>query len=1127
MATSTTQSTRIDVLNKTNYDTWCIHVEALLCECDLWGYVTGEIEKPAAGGANADAIAARQVEINTWTTQDRRAKGKIVLSIGPGQLHLIKNCATSKDVWDKLKGNFVSQGPMRKANLLEKLLMEKMHENDCVRDHLSRFMDTVDKLKAMDIEINGDLLSIMLLHSLPPSFETFCCAIKSRDALPHIDALTTKIIEDHESRLLKAGDSGADAMYARPKGYNPKKTSSNNKGQQKQAQGNQQNQGNSSSQKPRCSYCKKRNHTIDICRKKKADEQLDNNAALMFYMSEDDCANSTTANGDVSDSKWCLDSGCTSHLCKDSDAFINTTQFKSGVRMASNATAAVTSKGDVRMTATDGIDEKPVVLQNALYVPELRTNLMSVAKIVDKNHTVLFTAKSAVIRDLDGKVKMVAERQGNLFFVRQADNQACATSHEAPDRVTDWHRRLGHLNWQDMQQMAKDGSVTGLDLRSGDKLPPCTTCAAAKITVLPFHERERQANALLEVVHSDVCGPTRVASRGGARYFVTFTDEFSRWTEVYFMRNKSEVPEKFIEYKNMAENQTGAKIKALQSDNGGEYCNSKLDDVLRKAGIKRRLTAPHTPQQNGISERKNRTLVESARCMLAESGLPQQFWAEAISMANHVRNRCITKVLKTRTPYELWTGRKPDVKHLHHFGAKVFYLDKSINRNKLSPKGIEGMLIGFSDTAKAYRIWNPEDKKVYISRDVRFFPDVNEAESREIIIEDVPLAPAEATLPRSPVEGSDHRGKPPPTGQTLPESNNPRRETDDQSSPARAPVQDVRRGRGRPSKVKTGKRGRPAKKYCTVPVEPTPEESASDEEDDPNGFPSSDLGCVAMNADEIPFLEATTGSDKSEWEDAIYLETRSLVSNDTFQIVNRPQDQRVIKCRTVLRNKHNAAGEITRRKARVVAKGCSQRPGVDYFDTFAPVARLGSLRVLVALAAKTGMKISQLDVECAYLHGDIDTDIYMELPDLLRPMLERIIQQEGDSPISRKARALLKSLDVDDPVCKLEKALYGLRQAGRQWYLTLTRSFKEVGLTPTASDPCVFVDSKRRTYVLIYVDDILLFSNDSSMQSRIKQKLASSFKMKDLGDAKYCLGIEIHRGENEISLSQKGASCSH
>jgi hypothetical protein len=294
-------------------------------------------------------------------------------------------------------------------------------------------------------------------------------------------------------------------------------------------------------------------------------------------------------------------------------------------------------------------------------------------------------------------------------------------------------------------------------------------------------------------------------------------------------------------------------------------------------------------------------------------------------------------------------------------------------------------------------------------------------------------------------------------------------------------------------------------------IEPTSDEDPRYEEID-----------FVMAASEIPFSEAIHGADKDEWKDAILSEIKSLVINDTWDVVDKPNHAKVVGCRTVLRNKYAADGTLDRRKARVVAKGFTQRPGIDFHDTFAPVARLSSLRLLVALAAEYNLKISQLDVTSAYLNGKIDTEVFMEKPALLKEMLQRIIDEEDDHTLVKKARVMLRDLQGENKICRLRKVLYGLRQAGRQWNYEIDKTMKRAGLVPTNADPCVYVDNNTRTFFLIYVDDILIISGNQERERQIKDVLSKTFRIKDFGLAKYCLGIQIEQNENEICLSQAG-----
>ncbi|CAB0021134.1 unnamed protein product, partial [Nesidiocoris tenuis] len=168
----------------------------------------------------------------------------------------------------------------------------------------------------------------------------------------------------------------------------------------------------------------------------------------------------------------------------------------------------------------------------------------------------------------------------------------------------------------------------------------------------------------------------RTKSLGGASYFVTFTDEKSRYSRVYFLKHKNEVLENFKNFKNEVETFTGKKIKYLQSDNGTEYVNGSFNKFLLDSGIQRRLSAPFTPQQNGLAERLNRTLLDKARCLMAEGNLPPALWAEVIHTANYLKNRSPSRSINGETPFKIWLGRNPSGRHLHIVGSKSFVLKK-------------------------------------------------------------------------------------------------------------------------------------------------------------------------------------------------------------------------------------------------------------------------------------------------------------------------------------------------------------------------------------------------------------------------------------------------------------------
>lgn len=223
--------------------------------------------------------------------------------------------------------------------------------------------------------------------------------------------------------------------------------------------------------------------------------------------------------------------------------------------MANSDTTPIRSAGSVAITTNVGNQMKNIILQNALHVPDFRTNLMSVAKLVDKDNFVIFWKRGVVVRDRAGRTQLEGNRNGDLFYLNAQPREA-NTAEGTPKPIDKWHRRLGHLNANDIKLLHGKGYLENTKEEIGE-LSPCKTCIAGKMTRLPFPKGAQRTSKPLEIVHSDLCGPMRTRSKGGKLYFATFTDDFSRWTDIYFLRSKDELPATFVEYKTRIEKQTG------------------------------------------------------------------------------------------------------------------------------------------------------------------------------------------------------------------------------------------------------------------------------------------------------------------------------------------------------------------------------------------------------------------------------------------------------------------------------------------------------------------------------------------------------------------------------------------
>lgn len=645
-----------------------------------------------------------------------------------------------------------------------------------------------------------------------------------------------------------------------------------------------------------------------------------------------------------------------------------------------------------------------------------------------------------------------------------------------------WHSRFGHLNSRDLNSLSSKGMVRGLDLKMPKDFK-CMTCAVGKISTKSFPSYSQvNTKAVLELVHTDLCGPFRVRSQGGALYLMTITDDYSRFIFTYFLKNKCDAFEVFKLFTAMAEKQSGRKSMKVRSDNGKEYLNSRFKEFFEKNGVLHQTTISHTPQQNGVAERANRTLIEMARCMLHESGLPPSLWAEAVNTAAYIRNRSPTKVLGEVTPYEKWYSKKPSVAHFKTFGCDAVVLQKQRTGGKLEPKGLKMKFVGYENFSKGYRLFNTERREIVKARDVIFFESSFEnAESTSKTVDELNV---NIFYPANEIDGGDASNdvatddvQQDDNFETASEEETQyESETEIEQSDAggtQSNETQLKRGRGRPKLIRTKMKGRPRKVYVTD------RELLNTIVEDPQTL-----------------KEALKSDEADEWKKAMNAEYQSIIKNKTWDLVDRPKSGNIIGSKWVFSIKRRADGTVERYKARLVAQGCSQRYQVDYHETFAPVVRHSTIRIVLALAVQHELLIHHIDIVAAYLNGDLEDDVYMEQP----PMFK-------DPNNERK-------------VCKLKKALYGLRQAGREWNRKVTEIILSMNFQRCQTDNCVYFQRDGDCIVIIalYVDDMILAASTKEKINEIITKLNNEVEADDRGPISFYLGMQIERDGERGSI---------
>ena len=531
---------------------------------------------------------------------------------------------------------------------------------------------------------------------------------------------------------------------------------------------------------------------------------------------------------------------------------------------------------------------------------------------------------------------------------------------------------------------------------------------------------------------------------------------------------------------------SNGRVEGIRTDRGGEFIGEEVLTFCKNSGIKQSFTGPYAPQQQGMSERRNRTLFEMVRAMLFRSGLGKEFWGEALNTAVYIANRLPGS--KWDSPYQAIFGKPPKLSNLRVFGCKAYVQAPKVGTKKLDPRAWIGIHVGYDELNwRCYRVYKPGTGSVrysvHITFDERSFPSpeaIMEAdEFVEMPIVGASLVPAPVVV--HPEDRVDQQGQDEPA--VGPEG-------DDDQAPVRIPLLP------RAASLMDGT-------ALTIGAEPFEEVLKGSKGD------ILALSAAMISDDPKSFKEAMRSEQADDWMEAMRREYNSLLKNKTWELVDRPKNVNIIGSRWVFTMKRNEAGVPVRPKARFVAKGFSQQFGFDVFETWAPVTRLTSIRSVLSLAAMLDWECENMDVDTAFLNAPVSETIYVEQP-------------EGFVEFGPKGQPL---------VCKMKKSLYGLKQAPRNWNQVIDEWFKEYGFSVSEADPCVYVkrtelgskDGAPILIVLLWVDDLIICGNNGSDISKFKGAISKRFNMKDLGALSYILGMEIKRDREvrTLEITQK------
>ncbi|KAD3068893.1 hypothetical protein E3N88_36773 [Mikania micrantha] len=655
---------------------------------------------------------------------DLKARNYLFYSIDKSIIKTIAQKATAKQVWDAMKMKYMGNARVKRAQL-QRLRREfetlEMKNGETVNEYVGRVMSTANQMRNSGDEMPDVKIVEKVLRTLTPNFNFVVCSIEeSKDLdLLTIDELQSSL-RVHEQKLTKR-DVDDHALKIDESSYGRGRGRSRGSFGRGRSRGRGRGRGSFDKSSIECYKCQQMGHYQFECpqwNKGVNYAEFDDTEELVLMAKEEKEDQETTeCNG-----YWFLDSACSNHMTGTKEWFTELDEnINHSVKLGNGLRLNVQGIGSIKFEV-NGIIQ---IITKVYFVPQLTSNLISIGQLQEKKVKITIENGECTVYHAQRGVIMKSEMSRNRMFivhgVKKGEHTRCMQVTEDETQV--WHRRLAHVNYKAIKTMQQKEMVRGLPEVSG-KAMICETCNVGKQNRENIPKKSWwRSTEKLELIHTDLCGPITPASQSGKRYVLVFIDDLTRKTWVYLLQFKHESFDAFKRFKVAVENESGCKIKALRSDRGGEFNSQSFNEFCAQSGIKRQLTAAYTPQQNGVAERRNRTIMNMVRCSLTDKKVPKCFWPEAVNWAVHVLNRCITRALDDKVPEEMWSGKKPNVEYFRVFGCIGHVHIPSQFRSKLDARSHKCVLLGMSVESKAYRLYDPEQRKIVISRDVIFEED--------------------------------------------------------------------------------------------------------------------------------------------------------------------------------------------------------------------------------------------------------------------------------------------------------------------------------------------------------------------------------------------------------------------
>jgi len=1066
-------------------------------------------------GEKVVVIKTKKQLFDEYTEACDATSGNLLSRLDTISLQLVKDLVHPADIFKKLDETYNKRTLLTQINIITSLMNSPQAEADDPAVHCDTWFKLIQNANQNGVnkkELSVDsLLSMLFIKSIHPRYEVCIHGFQTASTAPSMETMKAELIATSERWKLNPPEnivlSNVGSVDARSRvNEHCKKCKTEH--------------WKNSKCPIYCTNCSRMH--FGVCRFKKQTAAVVTEDANSVDILNVDKINKVST-------LWYLDSGATTHLCVNESTLHDIKPSNVVLTSANNSRTMVKGIGSIHLQLDTNIR---VTLKNVMLLPTGNKNLISLSVLTDQGNDIMFSSKSAEIYSRDtGKLMATCTRVGNLYKLdaKVIPPRAEANSLNTLNEAKIWHERMGHIGIPATKMLIK----CNIFKPEYEHHEFCEACAIGKSKRLPFTASKTKYTTPGQVVNADIKFfpvPTISGEIGAATYLDRATD----FSFVYLITQKSSsiILKTFNDFEALFFNTFGYHIKVLRTDNGSEYVNKAFKERLTSLGIDFQTTCRYSPQQNGAAERLNRTLDEKLMTMKTAGEIPNKLWGELFKTANFLRNRTPSAKLNGKTPFEKWYGLPPPMDHFRVIGCDVYVHVPTELRKALDPKAIKCKMLGYATSQKAYRLWDIEKQEIVISRDCTFHEDTkslpynfkhgNKLNKNEIAytmddmessyndtvyaqvfpktinaaqdqVAPTPEITYQPIHPQQEDESSDAS-----QSTTSSEADNPAHDTDYYSNdfdssdtdtvhvpveaviPCNAPIVEAQQNN-------TNVQPRRSSRLNHTNAQDQFILSSIFGEDPFDSVLSSEMSTESTRFIPKNHKEAMASEDADKWMLAAMEEMTSLQINNVYSLVKRPTNKKTIKTRYVYSIKELANGDIDKYKVRYVVKGFNQIHGIDYMETFSPVIKSKSVKILLSMANAEGWQVHQMDVKTAFLNAELTELLYVEQP---------------DGFVNKQYPGY---------VWKLNKALYGLKQSPREWWLTMRDLLYSLGFEACNLDPCIFVLVKDgvKSYIGLYVDDLQITGNYLKQINEIKGQFNTRFQMKDLGLVSYMLGLEI------------------